>query len=240
MTSRWASERPPARSQKDLAGVYAPQDDADTAEHVPALDVMSPDTSLTTVLRVLSHLTLTAPPRHTPAARAVMEFVAAAVVARATPTSKSPCRVSTSPNSWRSSSPRSPAPVNTAALPPQSAADAHAATPHDLPNRLDPDENRKRVPTKVTPPEPDQLLVEVSAPTTSHEPAPVQSLHTFFEKAAAVCWKTATATGTDIRGDRMACHLRRFAHRYTPAPSGFAERRTSTPTGAAQTSFHRL
>jgi hypothetical protein len=26
---------------------------------------------------------------------------------------------------------------------------------------------------------------------------------TLFEKAAAVCWKTATATGTDIRGDRM-------------------------------------
>jgi hypothetical protein len=68
----------------------------------------------------------------------------------------------------------------------------------------------------------------------------VQSLHTFFEKAAAVCWKTATATGTDIRGDRMAYHLRRFAHRYTPAPSGFGERRTPSSSGTAQTSFHRL
>ncbi|MEU0213181.1 hypothetical protein [Streptomyces canus] len=74
----------------------------------------------------------------------------------------------------------------------------------------------------------------------------MQTLHRFFEKAAAVCWKTATdtatatATGTDIRGDRMAYHLRRFAHRYTPAPCGFGERRTPSPSGTAQASFHRL
>ncbi|MEU0030867.1 hypothetical protein [Streptomyces sp. NPDC006335] len=224
------------------AGAYAPQDDADTAGHVPALDVMTPDTSLTTVLRVLSHLTLTAPPRHTPAARAVIEFVASAVVGGYTrhPDLEIPlpgqyfaeqlevviAAVSVTSEHRRPTS--------------QTAADTHTATPNDLPNRLDPDENRKRVPTKATPPEPDQLLVEVSAPTTSHEPAPAQTLHTFFEKAAAVCWKTATATGTDIHGNRMAYHLRRFAHRYTPAPSGFGERRTASPSGTAPTSFHRL
>jgi hypothetical protein len=40
----------------------------------------------------------------------------------------------------------------------QSAADTPAATPHDLPNRLDPDENRKRVPTKTTPPVDDRVF----------------------------------------------------------------------------------
>ncbi|MEV7737122.1 hypothetical protein AB0O75_34410 [Streptomyces sp. NPDC088921] len=120
----------------------------------------------------------------------------------------------------------------------RTAADTPATTPNDLPNRLDPDENRKRVPTKATPPDPDELLVEVSAPTTGHEPAPAHSLHTSFETAAVVCGKTATAINTGTRGDRMGYHLRRFAHQYTPAPSGFGERRTPSPSGSAPTSFH--
>ncbi|WP_405467511.1 hypothetical protein [Streptomyces canus] len=222
------------------AGAYAPQDDADLAEHAPALDMMTPDTSLTTVLRVLSHLTRTTPPRHTPAARAVIEFVASAVVGGY---SRHPDLEIPLPGHYFAeqlevviaavSGPR-------AHLRPtaQTSADTPATPPHDLPNRLDPDENRKRVPTKATPPGPDQLLVEVSAPTTSHEPAPAHTLHTFFEKAAAVCWKTATATNTDTRGDRLAYRLRRFAHRYTPAPSGYGERRTPSSSGSVPTPFH--
>ncbi|WP_405477488.1 hypothetical protein [Streptomyces canus] len=60
-------------------------------------------------------------------------------------------------------------------------------------------------------------------------------MRTFFEKAAAVCWKTATATNT--RGDRMGYHPPRFAHRYT-GPSGFGESRTPSPSGRAPTSFY--
>ncbi|MEU5046957.1 hypothetical protein [Streptomyces griseorubiginosus] len=40
------------------AGAYAPPtEDTDSQEHVPGLDAMTPDTSLTTVLRILSRLT---------------------------------------------------------------------------------------------------------------------------------------------------------------------------------------
>ncbi|MFF7566728.1 hypothetical protein ACFZB4_43100 [Streptomyces pseudovenezuelae] len=221
------------------AGDYAPPpEDTDSQEHVPGLDVMTPDTSLTTVLRILSHLTFTAPPRHPPAARAVIEFVASAVASGYTlhPDLEMPLPgryfaeqlevVIASVSGTR----ECPRPAI------QTAAETSATTPNDLPNRLAPDSARKHIPTKATPSDPDQLLVEVSAPATSREAAPAHTLHTFFQKAAAVCWKTATAT--DLRGDRMAYHLRRFAHRYTPAPSGFEERRTPSPSGNTPTPFH--
>ncbi|WP_405530981.1 hypothetical protein OG426_53535 [Streptomyces canus] len=67
----------------------------------------------------------------------------------------------------------------------QTAADTPATTPNDLPNRLDPDENRKRVPTKATPPRP----TPGRGQRPHHQPGTrpcAHTLHTFFEKAAAV------------------------------------------------------
>ncbi|NNN37643.1 hypothetical protein HLK59_46445, partial [Streptomyces sp. S3(2020)] len=120
-----------------------------------------------------------------------------------------------------------PAPAHTVPASP-SAAD-------DLPNRLAPDEDRKHIPTKATPCGPEHLLVQVTA--ADHEPT---TAHTFFENAAAVCWKTATATTErDTPSNSMAYRLRRFAQRLSPAPSGFGQLRPASPSGAP-VSFHQL
>lgn len=65
----------------------------------------------------------------------------------------------------------------------------------------------------------------------NHEPT---TAHTFFENAAAICWKTATATATeqDTRGNSMAYRLRRFAQRLSPTPSSFGPLRTASPSGS--------
>ncbi|MER5509385.1 hypothetical protein ABT052_29210 [Streptomyces sp. NPDC002766] len=233
------------------AGAYAPtpadpDPEREEHEHAPALQMMTADASLTTVLRILSHLTRTTPSRPTAAARAVIEFVASAVAGGYL---RHPDLELPLPGQHFAeqleiviaavSSPRKPARPTL-----QAAADTPAASAaQELPSRLAPDNSRKRVPTKTTPHDPEQLLVEVSAPTTDHEPTPQHALHTFFERAAAVCWKTATAAGgigTETRGNRMAYRLRRFAHRYTPAPSGFNQPRSTSASGTAQSSFHRL
>ncbi|MFE6365886.1 hypothetical protein ACFVP3_38695 [Streptomyces sp. NPDC057806] len=71
-----------------------------------------------------------------------------------------------------------------------------------------------------------------------HEPT---TAHTFFENAAAVRWKTATATTEqDSRGNGMAYRLRRLAQRLSPAPSGFGQLRPSAPSGNAIVPIHRL
>ncbi|MGW0602218.1 hypothetical protein ACWD11_34615, partial [Streptomyces sp. NPDC002776] len=179
---------------------------------------MSADTSLATVLRVLAQLSRTMPTRrYTPAARAVIEFVASAVAGGYTrhPDLEIPlpgtffaeqleivAATTSTQDPFRSAPEQSP------------ATDASPAT-DDLPNRLAPDEDRKHIPTKTTPRGPEHLLVQVTA--ADHEPT---TAHTFFENAAAVCWKTATATTEqDSRGNGMAYRLRRFAQRLSPAPS---------------------
>ncbi|WP_329331176.1 hypothetical protein OG866_00070 [Streptomyces sp. NBC_00663] len=219
-----------------------PQTEDDTphsAEYAPALHSMSADSSLATVLRVLAQLTRTLPThRHTPAARAVIEFVASAVTGGYArhPDLEIPLPgtyfaeqleiVVAATTSTRQLLKPHPAP----ATPPSKASAAE-----DLPNRLAPDENRKHIPTKAAPRGPEHLLVQVTAP--DHEPT---TAHTFFKNAAAVCWKTATATEQDTRGNAMAYRLRRFAQRLAPAPSGFDRLRTATPSGSAPSPFHRL
>ncbi|MEV7076603.1 hypothetical protein [Streptomyces sp. NPDC093990] len=222
------------------AGSYAPPADDDTnAEDAPALHAMTPDTSLTTVLRILSHLTRTAPPRHSPAARAVIEFVASAVAGGYT---RHPDLEMPLPGDYFAEKLEiviaSASGISQPSRPTrQTTVDTPSGTSTDLPSRLAADSTRK-IPTAATPAGPDQLLVEVTAPPIGHEPAPAHTLHTFFERAAAVCWKTATATGSDLRGDRLAYHLRRWVPRYTPAPSGFGRPRTPSSSGTAPTSFH--
>ncbi|MGW3361183.1 hypothetical protein ACWDFL_38415 [Streptomyces bungoensis] len=218
------------------ADAYASQGDGpDPSEDAPAYRMMTPDTSLATVLRILSHLTRTNPRRPTPTAQAVIEFVAAAVaigydthpdleipvpgthfaeqleiiIAAASNLRARPCTTVTAPAG-------------------------------ELPNRPAADSPAERAPVPATTQGPTHLLVEVTAP--DHEPA---SAHVFFKSAAAVCWKTATAADpVDGHGNRMAYHLSRFrtrtAYAFTPAPSGFGQTRTASPSRAASASFHRL
>ncbi|MEU9397654.1 hypothetical protein AB0D86_47765 [Streptomyces sp. NPDC048324] len=232
------------------ASAYAPTDhdpdsdlDRDLGEHAPALQMMTADASLTTVLRILSHLTRTTPPRPSAAARAVVEFVASAVAGGYLrhPDLELPLPGQHFAEQLEIVIAAVSHPRNQTRPAPQTPAETRTPSEaQELPSRLAEDTHRKRVPTKTTPHDPEQLLVEVSAPTTDHEATPQHALHTFFEKAAAVCWKTATAADSDTRGNRMAYHLRRFAHRYTPAPSGFNKPRTPAPSGTAQAPFHRL
>ncbi|CCK26949.1 hypothetical protein BN159_2570 [Streptomyces davaonensis JCM 4913] len=222
-------------------GLYAAdQDCPDTEDYAPALQSMSADSSLATVLRVLAQLTSTMPTRrHTPAARAVIEFVASAVAGGYSrhPDLEIPlpgtyfaeqleivvAATTTTPDQFRSTSVH--------------ATPEDASPPvEDLPNRLAPDEDRKHIPTKAARRGPEHLLVQVTA--ADHEPT---TAHTFFEDAAAVCWKTATAaTEQDTRGNGMAYRLRRFAQRLSPAPSGFGQLRTAASSGGATVPFHRL
>ncbi|MER6187217.1 hypothetical protein [Streptomyces sp. NPDC001652] len=217
----------------------ADQDNTETPEYAPALQSMNADTSLATVLRVLAQLTRTLPTRrHTPAARAVIEFVASAVAGGYT---RHPDLEIPLPGTYfaeqleivvaattSTQAHFQPAPVQTPPTNTSSPAD-------DLPNRLDPNEDRKHIPTKTTPRGPEHLLVQVTA--ADHEPT---TAHTFFENAAAVCWKTATVTEQDTRGNSMAYRLRRFAQRLSPAPSGFGQLRTASPSGGAPAPLYRL
>ncbi|MGW2690235.1 hypothetical protein ACWC6I_44760 [Streptomyces sp. NPDC001414] len=59
------------------AGPHTP--DADLNQDAPAYRMMTADTSMPTVLRILSRLTRARPRRHTPTANAVIDFVATAV-----------------------------------------------------------------------------------------------------------------------------------------------------------------
>ncbi|MFI1722558.1 hypothetical protein [Streptomyces sp. NPDC020489] len=210
--------------------------DADAEEYAPALQSMSADSSLATVLRVLAQLTRTMPTRrHTPAARAVIEFVATAVAGGY---ARHPDLEIPLPGTYFAERLEIVVAASTSSdqVPP---ASAHAAPAHpspsadDLPNRLAPDEGRKHIPTRTTPRDPEHLLVQVTA--ADHEPT---TAHTFFENAAAVCWRTATEQ--DTRGNGMAYRLRRFAQRLAPAPSGFGQLRAASPSGGAPMPFHRL
>ncbi|WP_405652930.1 hypothetical protein [Streptomyces sp. NBC_00019] len=218
----------------------AQQEDTDPVEYAPALHSMNADTSLATVLRVLAQLTRTLPTRrHTPAARAVIEFVASAVTGGYTrhPDLEMPLpgtyfaeqleiivAATTSTRDHFQPAPAHAAPTNTSTSPAE-----------DLPNRLAPDEGRKHILTKAAPRGPEHLLVQVTG--ADHEPT---TAHTFFENAAAICWKTATATEHDTRGNSMAYRLRRFAQRLSPAPSGFGQLRSASPSGSAPAPLYRL
>ncbi|MDH6630498.1 hypothetical protein M2271_008359 [Streptomyces sp. LBL] len=209
-------------------------DDLDAGEDAPAYRMMTPDTSIATVLRILSHLTRATQRRHTPTAQAVIEFVAAAV---AIGYDRHPDLEIPTPGTHfaeqleiiiaaASSLREHPRPTTTAPA-------------EDLPNRPAPDGSGERAVAPAGAQGPAHLLVEVTA--ADHEPA---SAHVFFKNAAAVCWKAATADTADAPGNRMAYHLSRFraraAYALTPAPSGFGQMRTASPSGAAPAPFHRL
>ncbi|CCK32837.1 hypothetical protein BN159_8459 [Streptomyces davaonensis JCM 4913] len=183
------------------ADAHAPQDhDPDPGEDAPAYRMMTADTSLATVLRILSRLTRATQRRHTPTAQAVIEFVAAAV---AIGYDRHPDLEIPVPGTHFAEQLE----VIIAAASSMRDHTRTTTTPaEELPNRPAPIGPGERTRVPSTAQGPAHLLVEVTA--ADHEPA---SARVFFKGAAAVCWKAATAADTtDGHGSRMAYHLSRF------------------------------
>ncbi|MFH8993225.1 hypothetical protein [Streptomyces sp. NPDC017940] len=186
-------------------------DAAEAGDETPALAMMAADTSITTLLRVLSRLSLTMPRRHTLAAQAVIEFVAAAVAAGYNhhPDLELPMPGADFAEQLI---------IVAAAFahkPPSSNDDVPA---EELPNRRRLDGSTRHLPGRGRAQGPERLLVEVTAGNNEGATARV-----FFKEAVAVCWEKATvATGAEVRGTPMAYYLKRFRTRTaltrSPAP----------------------
>ncbi|MFG2887585.1 hypothetical protein ACGFYV_35800 [Streptomyces sp. NPDC048297] len=200
--------------------------DCDEDESVPR--VTPADASPATVLRILSGLTRTTPRRHTPTAQAVIEFVAAAV---AIGYARHPDLEIPLPGTNFAEQLEVIIAAASSTREHSYATEQEAAPLDQLPNRLLAYNASRRAPVKTTRQDPEHLLVKVT--TVNHEPASA-SAHNFFQRAAAICWKTATAAdNTGECGTRIAYHLRRFAQRYAPAPSGFGRTRSASLSSAA-------
>lgn len=211
------------------AGVHAPGDghDADVDGGSRAHRVITADASLSTVLQVLSRLSRVTPRRHTPAAQAVIDFVATEVAI----------------GYDRHPDLEIPLPgedfaerlvVIAAAF---SMSDPGATEPEPLgalPNRSPQDRAAEHVPAPRRAQGPARLLVKVTA--DGHQGA---SAHVFFKEAVAVCWEKATAAGgADPRGTRMSYYLNRVRTRATlalsPAAAGYG---TRAPFGIGASRF---
>ncbi|MFE5039166.1 hypothetical protein [Streptomyces sp. NPDC056683] len=217
------------------AGPHTP--DADLYEDAPAYRMMTADTSMPTVLRILSRLTRTGPRRPTETASAVIDFVATAVAIGYDihPDLEIPVPgpnfaehleiiiAATTPTPTRTQTAGIPAPRRSRPSVPATVGREQA-----LPNRPALQNTDGQPP--VTSQEPDRLLVEVT--TAGHEP---ESASMFFKEAVAVCGRTATAARTpadpDTHGTR-SYYLDRYRPRpqrtrtpsFSPAPSGFGAR----------------
>ncbi|MBQ0849453.1 hypothetical protein J8N05_14725 [Streptomyces sp. BH-SS-21] len=186
--------------------------------------MMTADASFATVLRVLSHLTLTTPRVYIPVAQAVIEFVDTAV---ALGYNRHPDLELPVPGQHFAEQLEIIIAAASGRREPDHAPDTVLAG--ELPNRPATDRSAERVPVQTTARGPEHLLVEVTA--ADYEPA---SAHVFFKGAAAVCWKTATvADRTDESGNRMAYYLSRFCTRaasvFSPSPSGLGSPRPAFP-----------
>ncbi|MER7929694.1 hypothetical protein ABTY96_42295 [Streptomyces sp. NPDC096057] len=195
-------------------------DDTDPAEpgqDAPAHRMMTADTSLSTVLRILSHLTRTNPRGCTPMAPAVIDITAVAVGYDHHPDLE--LRV---PGDHFAERLAIAASGTGQCTRPADTQDAAAGDTEDLPNRppADPDSDSERVPAWTQGPE--QMLVNLTA-DGHDEPA---ITHTFFQEASAVCSsEPATADSADSLGTRTACYLSRLRARaakaFSQGPSGF-------------------
>ncbi|MDV9169822.1 hypothetical protein R6V09_06685 [Streptomyces sp. W16] len=234
------------------AGPHAPHDGDDTdpadstdpGQDAPAYRMMTADTSLSTVLRILSHLTRANPRQHTPMAQAVIDIVAAAVAVGYDHHPDLELPVPGDDFAERLAIAAIAASGTGQYTRPTDTPAAAAGDAEDLPNRppLHPDSDDERVPAWTRGPE--QMLVNVTA--DGHEEPAIT--HTFFRAASAVCsWEAATASnGTDGRGTPMSYHLSRLRTRaakaLSQAPSGFGKG-FAAPAASGSSSlptFHRL
>ncbi|MEV0126308.1 hypothetical protein AB0I16_32990 [Streptomyces sp. NPDC050703] len=219
------------------AGVHAPEaedheddgHDTDADGGSPVHRVITADASLSTVLQVLSRLSRVTPRRHTPAAQAVIDFVATEVAIGYDrhPDLEIPLpgedfaeRLVVIAAAFSLSDPRTAEPEPAGALP----------------NRPPQDRAAEHVPAPRRAQGPARLLVKVTA--DGHQGA---SAHVFFKEAVAVCWEKATAAGgADARGSRMSYYLNRVRTRATlalsPAAAGYG---TGAPFGVGGPVFFR-
>ncbi|MEV0695898.1 DUF6207 family protein [Streptomyces sp. NPDC050388] len=195
------------------AGADAHEDRADTTwSDAPAYRMVTADTSIPTVLRILTRLHHAAPRRHTQTATAVIDFVATAV---AIGYHRHPDLEIPVPGPDFAEhleiilAASSPARTGPAAHGSRCSAAPERDATGSLPNRPVPKGPGEGSPGKDGVPEPERLLVEVTG--TDHE-APA-----FFKEAVAVCWAAVTAARTagspDGRGTRLAYYLDRFRPR---------------------------
>jgi hypothetical protein len=233
---------------RSQAGPHAPcdsgdgTDPAEADQDAPAYRMMTADTSLSTVLRILSRLTRTDPRRHTPMAQAVIDIVAAAVAVGYDHYPDLELPVPGDHFAERLAVVAIAASGTGQPTRPSDAAGSAAADTEDLPNRppADPDSDDEPAWTQG----PEQMLVNVTA-DGHDEPA---ITHTFFREASAVCsWEAATADSTDSPGTRTASYylsrLRtRAAQALSPGPSGFGAGFGSPAASGAGSlpTFHRL
>ncbi|WP_320774488.1 hypothetical protein [Streptomyces sp. CRN 30] len=183
----------------------------------PAFRMAGADTSLSTVLRILSRLSRSTPRRRTPTARAVTEFVAAAV---AIGYDRHPDLEIPTPG-------RDFAEQLEIIMAAASGLDEHDRDPHrepagTLPNRTVADRTADRAPVRDGAQDPERLLVKVTTADAGPDADGPASAHVFFKEAVAVCWETATAAGSaDGRDTRMSYYLDRFrtraARAFSPA-----------------------
>ncbi|MEV7796564.1 hypothetical protein [Streptomyces sp. NPDC087512] len=208
----------------------APDHSTDPGQDAPANHMVTADTSFATVLRILSRLSETVPRRHTPAAQAVIEFVATAVAIGydRNPDLEIPLPgtnfaeqleiiIAAASGTRRHSAPRT---ESTGALPNRDPLESPSAPrPADGP-----------------PQGPERLLVEVIS--DEHEPDAMRGL---FEEAVPVCWETATAAdGTDGRASRVTYYLNRFRTRAAQAIAATTKPGTRTPSGVSASGFTAL
>ncbi|MEU6198132.1 hypothetical protein [Streptomyces sp. NPDC047061] len=212
------------------AGAHAPDGDGAAGGDAPAYRMVTADTSLPTVLRVLSRLTRATPRRHTPTAAAVIDFVATAV---AIGYDLHPDLEIPVPGPNFAEHLEIIVAATTLRAPHVPQAEPGGAT---LPNRPAPPGRAASEATAECAPAPERLLVEVTA--ADHEP---ETASAFFRAAVAVCWRTVTAARTSGTPDgqpglRRAYYLDRFRPR-SPRPPGFASR---SPSGAGTPHPHGL
>jgi hypothetical protein len=168
----------------------------DTPADAPAYRLMTTDTSIPTVLRILSRLGRHLPRKHTQTATAVIDFVSTAVALgyQRNPDYELPL----------------PGPGFAERLEILVAATsatrrlAYTGTlPTGLPNRPTPECVDERPPAQ----EPERLLVEVTA-------AGDESVSAFFRAAVAVCWEAVTAARTGPTADEPGARRRYYLDRY--------------------------
>ncbi|MGP4083864.1 DUF6207 family protein [Streptomyces sp. KR55] len=158
---------------------------------------LSVDTSIPTVLRILSRLTPAAPRGHTESTVAVMDYVTAAVAAGYTrhPDYEIPL----------------PGPDFAEHLEIILAATQRSARrgrplATDLPNRRPVEPDTSDHPGEDRAQEPERVLVEVAA-------AEDESASAFFKEAIAACWETATAERTAREVGQQGARLRYYLDR---------------------------
>nr|WP_168723239.1 hypothetical protein [Streptomyces sp. SAT1]ANO42834.1 hypothetical protein A8713_036955 [Streptomyces sp. SAT1] len=171
----------------------------------PASNVVNVDTSVPTLLRILSRLTPAGPRRHTEAATAVIQFVSRAVTIGYDrhPDLEIPAPGTHFAEQLQVILAAAQSVLDAPAAPATASRTCRAGRAEELPNRTTPEAAHGRPPAPQLTAEPRRLLVEVTA--DDRESAPQ-----FFKEASAVCWKETTDARSEGRGSTLAYYLHRF------------------------------